>query len=213
VFANPPKKLNLRHRLDSQGPLFRMQWHPVSTFCSAPILPAFRSSEVFFWSNVRNLNTCPKCPRNSRRISTSIFKDLKLLRINTCRKNNGARRCCRPAVKGCCHHERRSVKTVSSRASGSRCALLRAVESERGICCSAHSSNLFRISTCEKSRPKSRAISTCETKEFNSTEMNTCNMWGRAFDARVPVPTWRSLGTRIRVGASLSIRLESAMST
>jgi hypothetical protein len=119
VLANPPKKLNLRHRLDSQAPFVRMLWQPFSTFCSAGILPAafarrprrlssrgrrgdrgicfwsfcsagilpaFRSPEAFFWSNVSNLSTCAKCLRNSRRISTSIFRDLKLIRINTYRK-------------------------------------------------------------------------------------------------------------------------------
>src|SRR5260370_42518522 len=52
---------------------------------------------------------------------------------------------------------------------------------DRGICFSANSSNLFRISTCKESRRNLRAINTCETKEFKFPEMNTYRKdgWGR----------------------------------
>jgi hypothetical protein len=36
-------------------------------------------------ANLRNFNTCTNCVRNSRRISTSVLQDLKLLRISTYR--------------------------------------------------------------------------------------------------------------------------------
>jgi hypothetical protein len=50
---------------------------------SKGILRAFRSPEAFWGSNVRNLNTCAKRTRNSRRISTSILKDLNMPGIST----------------------------------------------------------------------------------------------------------------------------------
>ena len=96
VLANPPKKLNLRHRLDSQAPFVRMLWRPFSTFCSAGILSALQDAVI---TSERRHGCVLARGRNGERgicfsfgisnpfgISTSIFKDLKLLRINTCRK-------------------------------------------------------------------------------------------------------------------------------
>jgi hypothetical protein len=77
------KKITLQRSPNFQPPVFRMEWHPFSTFCSAGILPAFRSPEGFWGSNVRNLNTCAKRTRNSRGISTSILKDLNMPGIST----------------------------------------------------------------------------------------------------------------------------------
>ena len=87
------KKITLQRSPSFQPPLFRMEWHPFSTFCSAGILPAFRSPEAFWGANVRNLNTCAKRTRNSRRINTSILKDLNMPGISTYTKIISAEVC------------------------------------------------------------------------------------------------------------------------
>jgi hypothetical protein len=77
------RKITLQRSPNFQPLVFRMEWHPFSTFCSAGILPAFRSPEAFWGSNARNLNTWGERTRNSRRISTSILKDLNIPGIST----------------------------------------------------------------------------------------------------------------------------------
>ena len=108
----PLEKLALPERTNSQRLVFRMERQPFSTSSSAlsfrgerqsqeAIVPGAAVRRAVITSaeargicfsgrcltrpclNPCRISTCAKRTRNSRRISTSIFKDLKLLKINT----------------------------------------------------------------------------------------------------------------------------------
>jgi hypothetical protein len=148
------KKITLQRSPNFHPPVFRMEWHPFSTFCSAGILPAFRSPEAFWGSNVRNLNTCAERTRNSRRITTSILKDLNMPGISTYTKIISAEGC----SSGRTAHLFSSGRPEVFHLAGRSCCFLPD----------------FQLSTVN-SEPtsNSRTISTSETKDFKPPEMST----------------------------------------
>ena len=148
------KKITFRRSPNFQPPVFRMEWHPFSTFCSAGILPAFRSPEAFWGSNVRNLNTCAKRTRNSRRISTSILKDLNMPGISTYTKIISAEVCSSGRTAHLFSSGRPEVFHLAGRS-----------------CCFLPDFQLLTVNSEPTSN--SRTISTSETKDFKPPEMST----------------------------------------
>src|SRR5260370_3791184 len=160
------KKLSSPHRLNSQTPFIRIEWHPFSISSSlfsarrASILkcchPEFARTPVPSSSALR---ARPRCQSEEAVAPRQRGNDCGLLLP-----------CAAPGIAPiarCCHYE------VAAAAEGSAF--------------SANSSNLFRISTCKKSRRNPRAINTSETKYVNSTEMSTCNKCG---EGRAPRHKW-----------------------
>ncbi len=159
---------------------------------------------------------------NLFKISTSIFKDLKPLRINTCRKiipqvRIGCRvpraipfpTACDCAVVGAAWSPTSFQEGVTTVLGACSCARPRA----SGGSAFPRFLRISLESALAKNHGASRfAISRSETKKFKSTGISTCRKMagGGTYAGLRLLPIWRFALARVRVGASLPIRLQSA---